>query len=292
MKMSSAQNLNTTMSQETALGLKLWAVIGICVAIFTVLILAILAMWVALRRKSRRTTAVTVATNNKNKNHLHSQIPIISKEITVDRGNARTLAQSFRDQHQLLRTNSNKDVDNVSQCSSSVYHNDKFGSSASGDEGGSSCYSGHVSTAKVKQDFAQQQSHEMVVSASPLVGFPGFSQLGWGHWFTLRDLEYATNRFSKENVIGEGGYGVVYRGDLMNGTQVAVKKILNNMYVSCFCYFALFKTLSQFLLTTMTCRGQAEREFRVEVEAIGHVRHKNLVRLLGYCIEGIHRYCS
>lgn len=37
------------------------------------------------------------------------------------------------------------------------------------------------------------------------------------------------------------------------------------------------------------CRGQAEREFRVEVEAIGHVRHKNLVRLLGYCIEGVHR---
>lgn len=28
----------------------------------------------------------------------------------------------------------------------------------------------------------------------------------------------------------------------------------------------------------------------MEVEAIGHVRHKNLVRLLGYCIEGIHRY--
>ncbi|PPS13365.1 hypothetical protein GOBAR_AA07213 [Gossypium barbadense] len=35
--------------------------------------------------------------------------------------------------------------------------------------------------------------------------------------------------------------------------------------------------------------GQAEKEFRVEVDAIGHVRHKNLVRLLGYCIEGVHR---
>lgn len=30
----------------------------------------------------------------------------------------------------------------------------------------------------------------------------------------------------------------------------------------------------------------------MEVEAIGHVRHKNLVRLLGYCVEGIHRYCA
>ena len=39
-------------------------------------------------------------------------------------------------------------------------------------------------------------------------------------------------------------------------------------------------------------RGQAEKEFRVEVEAIGHVRHKNLVRLLGYCVEGTQRYIS
>jgi hypothetical protein len=40
----------------------------------------------------------------------------------------------------------------------------------------------------------------------------------------------------------------------------------------------------------MIFRGQAEKEFRVEVEAIGHVRHKNLVRLLGYCVEGTQRY--
>lgn len=39
-------------------------------------------------------------------------------------------------------------------------------------------------------------------------------------------------------------------------------------------------------------RGQAEKEFKVEVEAIGRVRHKNLVRLLGYCAEGAHRYLS
>ncbi|KAK9150039.1 hypothetical protein Syun_008348 [Stephania yunnanensis] len=39
----------------------------------------------------------------------------------------------------------------------------------------------------------------------------------------------------------------------------------------------------------MKFRGQAEKEFRVEVEAIGRVRHKNLVRLLGYCMEGAYR---
>lgn len=38
------------------------------------------------------------------------------------------------------------------------------------------------------------------------------------------------------------------------------------------------------------CRGQAEKEFKVEVEAIGKVRHKNLVCLIGYCAEGTQRY--
>uniref|UniRef100_A0A803KZD9 non-specific serine/threonine protein kinase n=1 Tax=Chenopodium quinoa TaxID=63459 RepID=A0A803KZD9_CHEQI len=90
------------------------------------------------------------------------------------------------------------------------------------------------------------------------------SHLGWGRWYTLRELELATNGLADENVIGEGGYGIVYHGILQDNTQVAVKNLLNN-------------------------RGQAEKEFKVEVEAIGRVRHKNLVRLLGYCVEGAYR---
>lgn len=88
--------------------------------------------------------------------------------------------------------------------------------------------------------------------------------LGWGRWYGLKELETATNRFSEENVIGEGGYGIVYRGILPDGYVVAVKNLLNN-------------------------KGQAEKEFKVEVEAIGKVRHKNLVGLIGYCAEGAQR---
>ncbi|KAI3446105.1 hypothetical protein Pfo_002770 [Paulownia fortunei] len=87
---------------------------------------------------------------------------------------------------------------------------------------------------------------------------------GWGRWYSLRELQIATNQFSGENVIGEGGYGVVYRGVLHDGSVVAVKNLLNN-------------------------KGQAEQEFKVEVEAIGKVRHKNLVGLTGYCAEGAQR---
>ncbi|CAH2039282.1 unnamed protein product [Thlaspi arvense] len=100
-------------------------------------------------------------------------------------------------------------------------------------------------------------------SGSGNVG-PEVSHLGWGRWYTLRELEAATNGLCEENVIGEGGYGIVYRGVLTDGTKVAVKNLLNN-------------------------RGQAEKEFKVEVEVIGRVRHKNLVRLLGYCVEGAYR---
>ncbi|XP_019168709.1 PREDICTED: probable receptor-like serine/threonine-protein kinase At4g34500 isoform X1 [Ipomoea nil] len=89
------------------------------------------------------------------------------------------------------------------------------------------------------------------------------SNIGWGRWYSLKELETATRGFSSVNVIGEGGYGIVFRGVLPDGSVVAVKKLLN--------------------------KGQVEKDFKVEVEAIGRVRHKNLVGLLGYCAEGTQR---
>ncbi|VAI24565.1 unnamed protein product [Triticum turgidum subsp. durum] len=55
---------------------------------------------------------------------------------------------------------------------------------------------------------------------------PEVSHLGWGHWFTLRELEEATDGLAEENVIGEGGYGIVYRGTLQDSTIIAVKNLL------------------------------------------------------------------
>ncbi|KAJ3674075.1 hypothetical protein LUZ60_006067 [Juncus effusus] len=85
--------------------------------------------------------------------------------------------------------------------------------------------------------------------------------LGWGRWYGVKELEIATRGFCENSVIGRGGYGIVYRGILNDFSIVAVKNLLDN-------------------------KGQAEREFKVEVEAIGKVRHKNLVGLIGYCAEG------
>lgn len=61
--------------------------------------------------------------------------------------------------------------------------------------------------------------------------------IGWGRWYSLRELEDATRGFAEENVIGEGGYGIVYRGVLEDGSVVAVKNLLNNKYVLNFFQF-------------------------------------------------------
>ncbi|KAG5047895.1 hypothetical protein JHK85_008998 [Glycine max] len=115
-----------------------------------------------------------------------------------------------------------------------------------------------VNTLELKID-PKKKEVEMEESAS--VESPN---IGWGRWYSLKELENATEGFAEQNVIGEGGYGIVYKGILMDGSVVAVKNLLNN-------------------------KGQAEKEFKVEVEAIGKVKHKNLVGLVGYCAEGAQR---
>ena len=119
-----------------------------------------------------------------------------------------------------LGMSKSSDPDNISQCSSN-YHHERVFSSHSGEEGSS----GTVR----KQSSMSYGGYGGLVTASPLVGLPEISHLGWGHWFTLRELEFATNRFAADNVLGKGGYGVVYKGRLINGTEVAVKKLLNNL---------------------------------------------------------------
>ncbi|KAG2539754.1 hypothetical protein PVAP13_9NG490200 [Panicum virgatum] len=90
---------------------------------------------------------------------------------------------------------------------------------------------------------------------------PEAARRGWGRRYTRREMEEATAGLAAANVMGQGGYGVVYKGVLRDGTAVAIKNLHNN-------------------------RGQAEKDFRKEVQTIGRVRHKNLVSLLGYCSEG------
>eukprot|EP00268_Persea_americana_P068233 TRINITY_DN9476_c0_g2_i1.p1 TRINITY_DN9476_c0_g2~~TRINITY_DN9476_c0_g2_i1.p1 ORF type:complete len:747 (+),score=207.98 TRINITY_DN9476_c0_g2_i1:1038-3278(+) len=79
-------------------------------------------------------------------------------------------------------------------------------------------------------------------------------------WFTYEELVEVTNGFSEQNLLGEGGFGCVYKGRLPDGREVAVKQL--NIGGS-----------------------QGEREFRAEVEIISRIHHRHLVSLVGYCIS-------
>ena len=214
MSISAALSATTTVFQ-----LRVWELIAIGVGIFMAILLAI-AMCLSLRKKKKTVKGFD--------NTPLAEIPIVSKEINVDRVDAHSVRDGeahfmpVQDKYAQMKGGTHLgesrsvDVDLFSQCSS-VYNIEKAGSSYSEDYS----YSSSGSARKGCSPYAY--------SASPLVGLPELSHLGWGHWFTLRDLERATNRFAKSNVLGEGGYGVVYKGRLVNGTDIAVKKILNNV---------------------------------------------------------------
>ncbi|KAK3126143.1 hypothetical protein QOZ80_7AG0552290 [Eleusine coracana subsp. coracana] len=78
---------------------------------------------------------------------------------------------------------------------------------------------------------------------------------------TVSDLVRSTNNFDQANIIGCGGFGLVYKAYLPDGTKAAVKRLSGDC-------------------------GQMEREFRAEVEALSQAQHKNLVTLRGYCRYG------
>uniref|UniRef100_A0A251VEM3 non-specific serine/threonine protein kinase n=1 Tax=Helianthus annuus TaxID=4232 RepID=A0A251VEM3_HELAN len=79
--------------------------------------------------------------------------------------------------------------------------------------------------------------------------------------FTMRQIKAATKNFDPSNKLGEGGFGSVYKGRLSDGTIIAVKQLSSKS-------------------------KQGAREFVNEVGLISALRHPNLVRLYGCCVEG------
>ncbi|KAL2457600.1 putative LRR receptor-like serine/threonine-protein kinase RFK1 [Abeliophyllum distichum] len=79
--------------------------------------------------------------------------------------------------------------------------------------------------------------------------------------FSLKQIKAATNNFDATNKIGEGGFGSVYKGQLSDGTVIAVKQLSSRS-------------------------RQGNREFLNEIGMISCLQHPNLVKLYGCCIEG------
>ncbi|KAL5221819.1 hypothetical protein ABZP36_026532 [Zizania latifolia] len=124
---------------------------------------------------------------------------------------------------------------------------------------------------------SQRQSHALSPSPSstpPLLPYSFQSSGGAsdsalpavvmsGGAFGYDELAAAADGFSESNLLGQGGFGEVYKGTV-RGQEVAIKRLRSGS-------------------------GQGEREFRAEVEIISRVHHKNLVSLVGYCIYGEQR---
>uniref|UniRef100_A0A0E0JK98 non-specific serine/threonine protein kinase n=1 Tax=Oryza punctata TaxID=4537 RepID=A0A0E0JK98_ORYPU len=117
---------------------------------------------------------------------------------------------------------------------------------------------------KVIQDSERQRKldnleaeilEEISRSNTKIIGAPVFSR------YTLQKLREATGDFSKENEIGKGGFGHVYQGKLPCGLDIAVKRL------------------------SVSSSGQGSEQFMNEIKHMATLQHRNLVRLLGFCIQ-------
>ncbi|KAJ9708053.1 hypothetical protein PVL29_000222 [Vitis rotundifolia] len=130
---------------------------------------------------------------------------------------------------------------------------------------------GYVMPATLGSSPRSDSSFTKTQSSAPLIGSGSGSDFvyspsepgGLGNsrsWFTYEELVKATNGFSTQNFLGEGGFGSVYKGYLPDGREIAVKQLKIG-------------------------GGQGEREFKAEVEIISRIHHRHLVSLVGYCIS-------
>ncbi|EEE69594.1 hypothetical protein OsJ_29144 [Oryza sativa Japonica Group] len=84
-----------------------------------------------------------------------------------------------------------------------------------------------------------------------------------GHAFKIfseEELQQATKKFNEQEILGQGGNGIVYKGLLKSNSEVAVKKC-------------------------MTIDEQKKKEFGKEMLILSQTNHKNIVKLLGCCLE-------
>jgi len=87
-----------------------------------------------------------------------------------------------------------------------------------------------------------------------------YNMVGRPNIFSNAELKLATDNFSSQNILGEGGYGPVYKGNLPDGRIIAVKQLSQTSH-------------------------QGKSQFVTEVATISAVQHRNLVKLYGCCID-------
>ncbi|KAL6277593.1 hypothetical protein ACE6H2_021194 [Prunus campanulata] len=113
-----------------------------------------------------------------------------------------------------------------------------------------------------KPAFGEGSAHSRLTDGTITAGSP-MNYLNLGLKISFAELQQATNNFDTKLLIGEGGFGNVYRGTLLNGRNVAVKRGKRDEQGS----------------------GQGRPEFQTEIMVLSKIRHRHLVSLIGYCDE-------
>ncbi|XP_050383534.1 probable receptor-like protein kinase At2g23200 [Argentina anserina] len=101
---------------------------------------------------------------------------------------------------------------------------------------------------------------ERTITGSPM------NLMNLGLKISFAEIQSATNKFDTKLLIGKGGFGNVYRGTLLNGTKVAIKRAYKRDEHG-------------------SGSGQGRPEFQTEIMVLSKIRHRHLVSLIGYCDE-------
>lgn len=110
--------------------------------------------------------------------------------------------------------------------------------------------------------------------------------------FDFGTIEAATNKFSADNKLGEGGFGEVYKVRCQVGVcRKQIRSICIIMYhLICVCGIKIQGTLpsgEEIAVKRLSKgSGQGGEEFKNEVVVVAKLQHRNLVRLLGFCLQG------
>ncbi|KAG6432098.1 hypothetical protein SASPL_103671 [Salvia splendens] len=106
------------------------------------------------------------------------------------------------------------------------------------------------------EPFSKETAKQRTVGTVPAVGSLHHHPTST-RFLTYEELKEATNNFETTNILGEGGFGRVFKGVLSDGTAVAIKRLSSG-------------------------GQQGDKEFLVEVEMLSRLHHRNLVKLVGY----------
>lgn len=224
------------LTEKCVFGLRLYALMAIIVGALLVLLLFSFSFWMSFRKRARMMKLPT--SNTKSSHKLISTMVQPNYETT-----SKPISQAFIE----LPTSSSGNIseDRITIEKEIVHIRQGSAETPSSAETHKTAFAAEKTTPDTAKSMIESRFDSSSIGTSTMEGLEPtsslgcasspsealVSHLGWGHWYSLKDLEVATSYFAESNVVGKGGYGIVYHGILADGINIAVKKLVNNRYI-------------------------------------------------------------